>query len=64
MCGWGLGFTKVKGKYLYLSLFTGNGNLSIFVVLDRRASLLDQRAIASGCEEGWNTSTPCPDSLC
>ena len=48
----------------HLSLLTRNGNAAVFVVLDRGASLLDQSAIASGCEEGWNPSTPCSDPLC
>lgn len=51
-------------QHSHLSLFTGNGNATIFVVLDRRATLLDKSTIASSSEEGWNPSSPCPDSLC
>lgn len=51
-------------QHSHLSLLTGDGDAAIFVVLNRRASLLDQCAIASGCEEGWNPSTPSPDPLC
>lgn len=51
-------------QHSHLSLLTGDGNAAIFVVLDRRASLLDQCAMACGCEEGWNPSTPCSDPLC
>lgn len=50
-------------QHSHLSLLTGDGNAAIFVVLNRRASLLDQSAIAGGCEEGWNPGTPSPDSL-
>lgn len=51
-------------QHSYLSLLTGDDNAAIFVVLNRRSTLLDQCAIASGSEEGWNPSTPSSDPLC
>lgn len=51
-------------QHPHLSLLTGDSNAAILVVLNWRTSLLDQCAIASGCEEGWNPSTPSPDPLC
>lgn len=53
-----------SGQNSHLSLLTGDGNAAIFVVLNRRASLLDQCAVAGGREEGWNPGTPGPDPLC
>lgn len=58
-------WTDWTGKpHFYLSLFTGDGDASVFVVLDWRAPLLDQRSISSRCEEGWNPSSACSNSLC
>lgn len=47
-----------------LSGFTCDGNGAVLVVFDRRASLLDECAIACGSEEGRHTCASGPDPLC
>lgn len=46
-----------------LSGFTGDGNGAVLVVFDRRASLLDECAVACGSEEGRHTCATGPDPL-
>lgn len=56
--------SQPPSPHTHLSLLTGDSNATILVVLDRRASFLDQCAVASGCKEGWNSGTTSPDPLC
>ena len=47
----------------HLSLLTGDGDGSVFVVLDGGAALLNQCAVARSSEECWDTSSSSSDPL-
>ena len=49
--------------HFYLSRLTRNLYSAIFVVFDRRATMMYQGPISCGCEKSWNSCTPCPDPL-